>query len=75
MTILGGQRYMNITFLIGNGFDVGVGMRSKFKDFFPQYIDKSKTKEKDIQHLAIEIERECEKYVCNCRTWKSYEAV
>ena len=26
---------MKITFLIGNGFDVGVGMNSRFKDSFP----------------------------------------
>ena len=28
---------VKITFLIGNGFDVGVGMNSRFKDFFPIY--------------------------------------
>ena len=28
---------MNITFLIGNGFDIGLGLKSCFKDFFPVY--------------------------------------
>ncbi len=28
---------MNITFLIGNGFDIGLGLKSRFKDFFPIY--------------------------------------
>ena len=36
---------MNITFLIGNGFDIGLGMLSRFTDYFPvylaNYLDKS----------------------------------
>lgn len=28
---------MNITFLIGNGFDIGLGLDSKFSDFIPLY--------------------------------------
>lgn len=36
---------MNITFLIGNGFDVGMGMKSRFSDFFPKYCADSIDKE------------------------------
>ena len=57
---------MNITFLIGNGFDVGVGMKSKFKDFFPIYKEKSKSKEKRIKQLSDEIEG-------NYETWADFE--
>ena len=29
---------MNVTFLIGNGFDVHLGLKSKFADFYDEYI-------------------------------------
>lgn len=47
---------MNITFMIGNGFDVGLGLRSKFSDYFPVYIDESKGKDETLSPLAKEIE-------------------
>ena len=47
---------MNITFIIGNGFDVGLGLRSKFSDYFPVYIDESKGKDETLSPLAKEIE-------------------
>lgn len=58
---------MNITFLIGNGFDVGVGMRSKFKDFFPIYEVKSKDKDDRIKMLSEEIKGDYE-------TWADFES-
>lgn len=57
---------MNITFFIGNGFDVGVGMKSKFKDFFPIYKEMSKTKDIRIKQLSDEIEKDYE-------TWADFE--
>ena len=57
---------MNITFMIGNGFDVGVGMQSKFKDFFPVYKAKSLNKEDRIKKLSEEIEEDYE-------TWADFE--
>lgn len=57
---------MNITFLIGNGFDIGVGMKSKFKDFFPVYILHSEQKEDEIKQLSIEIGNDFE-------TWADFE--
>lgn len=58
---------MNITFLIGNGFDIGVGIKSRFKDFFPIYKEKSKTKSDKIRQLSDEIESDYE-------TWADFEA-
>lgn len=46
---------MNITFLIGNGFDVGIGMKSRFRDFFPVYQENSQNKPENIKRLAQEI--------------------
>ena len=61
---------MNITFLIGNGFDVGVGIKSRFKDFFPVYKEKSKTKTDRIKQLSNKIE---EDYENNYETWADFE--
>ncbi|MBQ9070172.1 MAG: hypothetical protein IJY23_02335 [Clostridia bacterium] len=57
---------MKITFLIGNGFDVGVGMNSRFKDFFPIYEAKSRTKENRIKMLSEEINGDYD-------TWADFE--
>lgn len=53
---------MNITFLIGNGFDVGMGMHSKFSDYFPIYIEDSKDKVKSLKDFADEIAEDEEKW-------------
>lgn len=47
---------MNITFLIGNGFDVGVGMESRFSDFFPKYCADSVNKSESLIGLSKDIE-------------------
>ena len=57
---------MKITFLIGNGFDVGVGMNSKFKDFFPTYEAKSRDKEPRIKMLSDDVGNDYE-------TWADFE--
>lgn len=57
---------MNITFLIGNGFDVGLGMRSKFTDYFPQYIEESKNKSDTLSAFSKEIE-------ANKEDWSYFE--
>ena len=35
---------MEITFLIGNGFDIGLGMRTQYSQFIPRYIKNGKNK-------------------------------
>ena len=58
---------MNITFLIGNGFDIGMGMRSAFRDFFPIYQVKSIDKVSRIRRLSQEIGADYE-------TWADFES-
>lgn len=53
---------MNITFLIGNGFDVGLGMDSQFSDFFPQYIEESKNKPEIIRALSESIKNNSDEW-------------
>ncbi len=57
---------MNITFLIGNGFDIGVGMKSRFRDFFPIYQALSLKKEARIKQLSEEIDE-------NYDNWSDFE--
>ena len=57
---------MNITFLIGNGFDVGIGMKSRFKDFFPVYQEKSQNKSEVIKQLSENIQGDYD-------TWADFE--
>ena len=57
---------MNITFLIGNGFDVGLGMKSRFKDFFPIYREHSTKKSEKIKQLSKEID-------ADYKTWADFE--
>ena len=57
---------MNITFMIGNGFDVGLGIHSRFKDFFPTYIKKSTQKPPEIKRLSESIKG-------NFETWSDFE--
>ncbi|NJE44273.1 AbiH family protein [Massilimicrobiota sp. SW1139] len=33
---------MNITYLIGNGFDISIGLKTKYSDFYPYYIKNSR---------------------------------
>lgn len=53
---------MQITFLIGNGFDIGLGMKSRFSDFFPVYIQQAEGKEKTLKDFAKEIDEHCEEW-------------
>lgn len=40
---------MNITFLIGNGFDIGLGMPTRFEDFYKEYCRDIDTSPENIQ--------------------------
>lgn len=32
---------MNITFIIGNGFDINLGLKTRYTDFYPYYLEKN----------------------------------
>lgn len=58
---------MNITFLIGNGFDVGLGLKSRFKDFFPIYKILSENKSEEIKKFSEDINEDLD-------TWSDFES-
>ena len=54
-----------ITFLIGNGFDLGLGLKTRFKDFYTQYLEYNSTN-KNILEFKGEIARDIE-------SWSDFE--
>jgi len=48
---------MHTTFLIGNGFDIKMGLKTKYKDFYNFYINNNKEKNSSsvITNLKIEL--------------------
>lgn len=59
---------MNITFLIGNGFDVNLGLKTKYTDFYDSYIESN----------ANLPENDCIKEFCSLiksdyKTWADFE--
>ena len=60
---------MNITFLIGNGFDVNLGLNSKYTDFYPYYIES--TKDLDDDNI---IKKFSSKIKDNYETWGDFES-
>lgn len=56
---------MNITFLIGNGFDLNIGLRTQYTDFFPRYVN-LETKDKLLREFRHNINSEA-------KLWSSAE--
>lgn len=48
---------MNVTYLIGNGFDLGIGLKTHFKDFLKYYLT-IKSDDEDINDFKNTIEKE-----------------
>lgn len=57
---------MNITFLIGNGFDIGMGIKSKFSDYFPIF-------RKDVENQTPNIKQFCDEIESDYEQWSYFE--
>jgi len=57
---------MNITFLIGNGFDLGLGLNSRYSDFYNLYLAQSIEKGASIYEFANKISSDY-------KTWADFE--
>ena len=62
---------MNVTFLIGNGFDINLGLKTKYTDFYDLYIKSNKERDENdsIKKFCNIIEND-ERY----ETWADFEA-
>lgn len=45
---------MNITFMIGNGFDLNLNLKTGYKDFYKYYIERTKDDNDDIISRSVE---------------------
>lgn len=48
---------MNITYLLGNGFDLNIGLRTKYTDFIPEYVN-LETKDEVLKTFRKDLNRE-----------------
>lgn len=58
---------MNVTFLIGNGFDIGVGLHTGYKDFYNVYCKEKESDTGIIKHFKADILRDAD-------TWADFES-
>lgn len=59
---------MNITFLIGNGFDIRLGLKTRYTDFYNIYIDSNKDRAEDDS-----IKKFTDLIDPNYETWADFE--
>lgn len=55
---------MDITFLIGNGFDIGLGMKTKYSQFIPRYIKNGKNKSNLLKDFSEQLGKNIDKWSC-----------
>lgn len=58
---------MDVTFLIGNGFDLGIGLKTGYKDFYNVYCQSKSSDSEILQHFKSDILKEPE-------TWADFES-
>lgn len=49
---------MNITFLIGNGFDLNLGLKTRYTDFLEEYLKDESGDSKEIQRFKADIRKQ-----------------
>ncbi len=49
---------MNITFLIGNGFDLNLGLKTRYTDFLEEYLKDEPGDSKEIQRFKADIRKQ-----------------
>lgn len=75
---------MNIVYLIGNGFDLNLGMKTSYKDFYDYYY-REKSSNENIEKLKKEIKNNIEnwsdlelalgKHTEKVNTWSEFEEI
>lgn len=63
----GSGEIMDVTFLIGNGFDLGIGLKTDYKDFYNVYCQSKSSDSEILQHFKSDILKEPE-------TWADFES-
>ena len=51
---------MNVTFMIGNGFDLGIGLRTAYSDFYKVYCKTNSKDSPEVRKFKSELEENYE---------------
>jgi len=43
---------MNIIYIIGNGFDINLGLKTRYVDFYKWYVDRNLENTLDVVHIS-----------------------
>ena len=64
---------MNITFLMGNGFDIGIGMPTQYEDFYKEYCKEQKTDNDNIRAFKQMLKKRNQDEVKRIIDWADFE--
>ena len=65
---------MNITFLIGNGFDIGLGLRTSYENFYKEYCKINPYEDNsNIQNFKKLLENRSNDKYYGIRDWSDFE--
>lgn len=64
MIKIGRSESLRITFMIGNGFDIGLGMKTRYSDYIPIYCLESKDETGILKDFTEELGANIDKWSC-----------
>lgn len=64
---------MNITFLIGNGFDIGLGLKTKYEDFYKEYCVINNDDNNNIKNFKEILKKRNNENDFNIVDWSDFE--
>ena len=64
---------MNITFLVGNGFDIGIGLKTQYEDFYKEYCVVTKDDNKNIQEFKKMLQKRDTDELLKIIDWADFE--
>ncbi len=64
---------MNITFLIGNGFDIGIGMPTRYEDFYEEYCKEQENDNSNIKAFKQMLKKRNQGEVKKIIDWADFE--
>lgn len=64
---------MNITFLLGNGFDIGIGLPTRYEDFYQEYCEPLDDDHENIQLFKEMLKKRNEDEVKRIIDWADFE--
>lgn len=53
---------MNITYLLGNGFDINIGLKTRYQDFYLYYLNESQLDNPLVQRIKEDINKNIENW-------------